>query len=130
MRKLSLLMAAALALCLLVAPMAMAKEIKVGGIYDITGATSDVGKDYGTGAVAAEKYINGKGGIDGDTIKLIPNDYAYKIPEAVNLYNEVHVRRQGLRDLGLGHRRHQRPQGHGERRQGRLHVRLLRPAPQ
>ncbi|MBI5523404.1 MAG: ABC transporter substrate-binding protein [Desulfarculus sp.] len=88
MRKVSLLVAVALTLGLMVAPAVMAKEIKVGGIYDITGPTSDVGKDYGTGAVAAEKYINGKGGIDGDTIKLIPNDYAYKIPEAVNLYKK------------------------------------------
>lgn len=24
----------------------------------------------------------------GDTIKLIPNDYAYKIPESVNLYKK------------------------------------------
>ncbi len=88
MRKVSLLFAAALALSLMAAPMAMAKEIKVGGIFDITGATSDVGKDYGSGAVAAEKYINEHGGIAGDTIKLIPNDYAYKIPEAVNLYKK------------------------------------------
>ncbi|MBI4800280.1 MAG: ABC transporter substrate-binding protein [Desulfarculus sp.] len=88
MRKVSLLVAVALALGLMVAPAVIAKAIKVGGIYDITGPTSDVGKDYGTGAVAAEKYINGKGGIDGDTIKLIPNDYAYKIPEAVNLYKK------------------------------------------
>ncbi len=81
-------MALGLALVLAFAPLALAKEIKVGGIYDITGPTSDVGKDYGTGAVAAEKYINANGGIDGDTIKLIPNDYAYKIPEAVNLYKQ------------------------------------------
>lgn len=88
MKKVTLLLAAAVALCLVVAPVAMAKEIKVGGIYDITGPTSDVGKDYGTGAVAAEKFINSKGGIAGDNIKLIPNDYAYKIPEAVNLYKK------------------------------------------
>jgi branched-chain amino acid transport system substrate-binding protein len=88
MKKSSLFLTAALALGLVVAPLAMAKEIKVGGIFDITGATSDVGKDYGTGAVAAEKFINEKGGIAGDKIKLIPNDYAYKIPEAVNLYKK------------------------------------------
>ena len=75
------------AMCLLVAP-AWAKVIKVGGIFDITGPTSAVGKDYAAGAVAAEKYINSHGGIDGIKLKLIPNDYAYKIPEAVNLYKK------------------------------------------
>ncbi len=88
MRKFGLMVAVSLAVCLALAPMAGAAEIKVGGIYDITGATSDVGKDYGTGAIAAEKYVNANGGIDGDTVKLIPNDYAYKIPEAVNLYKQ------------------------------------------
>jgi branched-chain amino acid transport system substrate-binding protein len=82
------MMGLGLALCLASAAAVSAKEIKVGGIYDITGPTSDVGKDYGTGAVAAEKFINSAGGIDGDMLKLIPNDYAYKIPEAVNLYKQ------------------------------------------
>ena len=88
MKKFGLLVLAAAALGLMLAPVVLAGEIKVGGIFDITGATSDVGKDYGEGAVAAEKYINSQGGIDGDMIKLIPNDYAYKIPEAVNLYKK------------------------------------------
>ncbi|MFH1058541.1 MAG: ABC transporter substrate-binding protein [Pseudomonadota bacterium] len=88
MRKFALLLALAAAACMLLAPAVFAGEIKVGGIFDITGPTSDVGKDYGEGAVAAEKFLNGKGGADGDMIKLIPNDYAYKIPEAVNLYKK------------------------------------------
>ncbi len=88
MKKLAWLAVLTAALGLLWAPAVLAGEIKVGGIFDITGPTSDVGKDYGEGAVAAEKYINAKGGIDGDMLKLIPNDYAYKIPEAVNLYKK------------------------------------------
>lgn len=88
MKKLAWLAVLTAALGLLWAPAVLAGEIKVGGIFDITGPTSDVGKDYGEGAVAAEKFINGKGGIDGDMLKLIPNDYAYKIPEAVNLYKK------------------------------------------
>ncbi|MFZ5587803.1 MAG: ABC transporter substrate-binding protein [Thermodesulfobacteriota bacterium] len=88
MRKFALLLALAAAACMLLAPAVQAADIKVGGIFDITGPTSDVGKDYGEGAVAAEKYFNSKGGADGDMIKLIPNDYAYKIPEAVNLYKK------------------------------------------
>lgn len=83
-------MAAALvaALCMALAPMAMAGEIKIGGIFDITGPTSTVGKDYAAGCLAAVKYVNENGGIGGDMLKLIPADYAYKIPEAVNLYKK------------------------------------------
>jgi branched-chain amino acid transport system substrate-binding protein len=88
MKRILTVLAAGVALCLVLAPAAMTAEIKVGGIFDITGATADVGKDYADGAVAAEKFINGKGGIEGDTIKLLPADYAYKIPEAVTLYKK------------------------------------------
>ncbi|RJX33131.1 MAG: ABC transporter substrate-binding protein [Desulfarculus sp.] len=83
-----LVTALAVALCLALAPLALAKEIKVGGIFDTTGPTSDVGKDYAAGAVAAEKYWNAKKVLGGDMIKLIPNDYAYKIPQAVTLYKK------------------------------------------
>ncbi|MCF8031727.1 MAG: ABC transporter substrate-binding protein [Desulfarculaceae bacterium] len=76
------------AACLVLAPMAMAKEIKVGGIFDQTGPTGAVGADYQKGAVAATKFWNDKGGINGDMLKLISNDYAYKIPEALNLYKK------------------------------------------
>ena len=88
MMKKIMVAALAVALCLALAPVAMAKDIKVGGIFDITGPTSAVGKDYAAGAVAAEKYWNTKNVLGGDMIKLIPNDYAYKIPEAVNLYKK------------------------------------------
>jgi len=88
MMKKFMVAALAVALCLALAPVATAKDIKVGGIFDITGPTSAVGKDYAAGAVAAEKYWNTKNVLGGDMIKLIPNDYAYKIPEAVNLYKK------------------------------------------
>jgi branched-chain amino acid transport system substrate-binding protein len=81
-------LAVVLAFCLAFAPGVMAEEINVGGIFDITGATGAVGKDYAKGAVAATDYFNAKGGIDGEMLKLIANDYAYKIPEAVNLYKQ------------------------------------------
>ena len=64
------------------------KEIVIGGIFDITGPTSDVGKDYAQGAQDAAAYINKNGGVDGIPIRLIPNDYAYAVPKAVNLYKK------------------------------------------
>lgn len=67
---------------------AVKAPITVGGIFDITGPTSAVGKDYAQAAKDAERYINESGGIDGRTLKLIANDYAYKIPEALNLYKQ------------------------------------------
>ncbi len=85
MRKGFVIIAVLAAACLLAAPMALAKVVKVGGIFDITGPTSAVGKDYAKGAMAAEAYWNKKGGIQ---TKLISADYAYKIPEAVNLYKK------------------------------------------
>lgn len=88
MKKFMIMAALAAAMCLALAPMASAGEIKIGGIFDITGATSTVGKDYASGCLAAVKYVNANGGIDGDMLKLIPADYAYKIPEAVSLYKK------------------------------------------
>jgi branched-chain amino acid transport system substrate-binding protein len=65
-----------------------AEPIKIGGIFDITGPTSGVGKDYAQAAKDAERYINENGGVNGRKIQLIANDYAYKIPEAVSLYKQ------------------------------------------
>ncbi len=64
------------------------KYIPVGGIFDTTGPTAAVGKEYAQGAIAAAKYINDNGGVHGTPIKLIANDYGYKIPEAVSLYKK------------------------------------------
>jgi ABC-type branched-subunit amino acid transport system substrate-binding protein len=49
------------------------KEIKIGGIMDTTGATSDVGKDYAIGMEEAFKYINDQGGVNGkkDQVHLV-----------------------------------------------------------
>ena len=63
-----------------------ADTIKIGGIFDITGATSDVGADYAVAAKDAIAYINANGGVNGRPIEMDGNDYAYKIPDAVNLY--------------------------------------------
>jgi len=60
--------------------------IKIGGIFDTTGATSDVGSDYALSAKDAVAYINSNGGVNGKKLEMVANDYAYKIPEAVNLY--------------------------------------------
>jgi branched-chain amino acid transport system substrate-binding protein len=63
-----------------------AEEIRVGSINDLTGATSDVGKDAALGVKEAVAYINDTGGINGKKIKLFLSDYRYSVPEAQNIY--------------------------------------------
>ncbi|OPX37350.1 MAG: branched-chain amino acid ABC transporter substrate-binding protein, partial [Desulfobacteraceae bacterium 4484_190.2] len=65
---------------------AVAKTIKLGGIMDTTGATSDVGKDYAIGMAEAWKYINEQGGVNGKKVKYTWFDYGYRIPEAITKY--------------------------------------------
>ena len=65
---------------------AVAKQIRIGGIMDCTGGTSDVGKDYAIGMADAFKYINSQGGVNGTKIKYTWFDYGYRIPEAITKY--------------------------------------------
>ncbi|RQW78168.1 MAG: ABC transporter substrate-binding protein [Geobacter sp.] len=65
-----------------------AETIKVGGLWDLTGVTADVGKPFADGVQDAIAYINGNGGIGGKKIELINVDYAYKIPQANATYKK------------------------------------------
>lgn len=64
-----------------------AETINIGALNDMTGATSDVGKDYALGIAEAIHYINDNGGINGKKIKLYQFDYGYRVPEALTKYN-------------------------------------------
>jgi branched-chain amino acid transport system substrate-binding protein len=67
--------------------MALAVTIKVGGLKDTTGATSDVGKDAALGqAEFWQYYVNDNNGINGKKVKYIWFDYGYRIPEALTKY--------------------------------------------
>jgi branched-chain amino acid transport system substrate-binding protein len=63
-----------------------AADVVVGALNDMTGATSDVGKDYALGIAEAINYCNDKGGINGKPIKLVQFDYGYRVPEALTKY--------------------------------------------
>ena len=63
-----------------------AATIKVGSLNDMTGATSDVGKDYALGIAEAIHYVNDNGGVNGKKIKLYQFDYGYRVPEALTKY--------------------------------------------
>jgi branched-chain amino acid transport system substrate-binding protein len=79
----------AAAAALLAAGRGEAAEIKVGGIFDLTGITSDVGKPFAQGVQDAVAWTNANGGVNGKTIKLVAVDYGYKIPEAVAAYKRL-----------------------------------------
>ncbi len=84
MSKVLLLMVVALTLIL--TPAFAADEIRVGSINDLTGATSDVGKDAALGVRECVTFINDSGGINGKKIKLFLYDYGYRVPEAITIY--------------------------------------------
>src|SRR5205807_6146372 len=83
-----LISSALLVLCLAASAQAQ-QEIKVGGIFDLTGITSDVGKPYAQGVRDAVAWTNDNGGINGKKIKLVDVDYGYKMPEAVAAYKRM-----------------------------------------
>jgi branched-chain amino acid transport system substrate-binding protein len=81
--------AAALVARALAAQPAGGPEIKIGGIFDLTGITSDVGKSYAQGIRDAVEWTNAHGGVNGKRLKLVEVDYGYKIPEAVAAYKRL-----------------------------------------
>jgi branched-chain amino acid transport system substrate-binding protein len=81
--------------------LASAADVKLGSLNDMTGATSDVGKDYALGIGEAIHYVNDIGGINGKKIKLYQFDYGYRIPEALTKYN-LYKRLKCIAVLGWG----------------------------
>ena len=80
---------------------ATAETIKIGALNDMTGATSDVGKDYALGIAEAIHYVNDNGGVNGKKIKLYQFDYGYRVPEALTKY-KLFKRLKTVAILGWG----------------------------
>jgi branched-chain amino acid transport system substrate-binding protein len=76
--------------------------IKIGGLYDYTGGTGDVGAPYADGEKAYFEYISSKGLINGYNLELVGEDYAYKIPEAQKLYSKFKSKDKVVGILGWG----------------------------
>jgi branched-chain amino acid transport system substrate-binding protein len=65
-------------------PGAIAKDIKVGAVINLTGPASTWGQFHAKGLQDYMRYVNDvKGGIAGNKINLTVVDHAYKVPEAV-----------------------------------------------
>ncbi|TMA25763.1 MAG: ABC transporter substrate-binding protein [Deltaproteobacteria bacterium] len=76
-------------LAVVAAGAASAQEIRVGGLFDLTGVTSDVGKSFAKGVRDGVEWTNENGGINGKKIRLFDVDYGYKMPEAVAAYKRM-----------------------------------------
>jgi branched-chain amino acid transport system substrate-binding protein len=63
-------------------------DIKVGAIFDLSGATADVGTPYSEGIKDFIEYKNASGGLDGHKIALNWQDFGYKVPQAEQLYQQ------------------------------------------
>jgi len=89
-RTIILVLLSSFGVMLLIPDAALAQaEIKVGGLFDLTGITSDVGKPFAQGVRDAVLAANESGGINGKKIRLVETDYGYKIPEAVAAYKRM-----------------------------------------
>jgi branched-chain amino acid transport system substrate-binding protein len=77
------------------------KEIVIGVLSDLTGATADVGKPYNEGLRAYVDKINTAGGIKGSKIKALSEDYAYRVPTAEEKYKKF-VSEQAVAIQGWG----------------------------
>ena len=65
------------------------KEIKIGGIFPITGHGANVGKREAIGTQAAVDVINAKGGVYGVPLKLFIEDTASNPQEGVNALRKL-----------------------------------------
>lgn len=63
------------------------QTVKVGGIFDLSGATADVGTPYAEGIKGFVKDWNEQG--DGPTIELTSEDYKYDVAVAERLYSRL-----------------------------------------
>ena len=76
--------------------------IKLGAIFDMTGATGDVGVPHSEGVRAYIDFINGKGGVNGRKVDLKWEDYAYQTPKAVEIYKKFTQQEQVVAIIGWG----------------------------
>jgi branched-chain amino acid transport system substrate-binding protein len=64
------------------------EDIKVGAIFDLSGATADVGTPYSEGIRDYIEYRNAAGGVEGHKLALTWQDFGYKVPQAEQLYQQ------------------------------------------
>ena len=75
--------------------------ITIGAIFDLTGATSDVGTMYAEAIRDYYAWLNDRGGIAGRQVDLLWNDYGYDVAKAEQLYSE-YVQAGAVMFMGWG----------------------------
>jgi branched-chain amino acid transport system substrate-binding protein len=63
--------------------------VRIGGLFDLSGATATEGREYAAGAEAQVAYINSKGGLAGYKLELLAADFNYQAPLALELYQKM-----------------------------------------
>ena len=63
--------------------------IRIGAIFDRSGATSDVGVPYSDGINAYIAHVNARGGIRGRTIQLVSQDTGYNVARSEAFYQQL-----------------------------------------
>ena len=76
--------------------------IKIGNLVDLTGPTSDQGKDIAQGRIDAVQYFNDRGGVNGKKIELISVEYGFQPPRAVAAYKRFVEDDKVVMVLGYG----------------------------
>lgn len=63
-------------------------QLQLRSLEDLTGPTSQNGKDFAAAKNDMIKWINAHGGINGKKIEFISTDYGYKAPIAISTYKK------------------------------------------
>jgi branched-chain amino acid transport system substrate-binding protein len=84
------------------APAAAQNVIKLGNLVDLTGPTSDQGKDIAQGRTDAVQWINERGGVNGKKLELVSVEYGFQPPRAVAAYKKFVEEDKVLLVLGYG----------------------------
>jgi len=91
-----------LAIGLGAAPAEAQNIIKIGNLVDLTGPTSDQGKDIAQGRTDAVQYFNERGGVNGKKLELVSVEYGFQPPRAVAAYKKFIEDDKVLLVLGYG----------------------------
>lgn len=83
-------------------PVEAQNVIKLGNLVDLTGPTSDQGKDIAQGRNDAVQYFNERGGVNGKKLELVSVEYGFQPPRAVAAYKRFVEVDKVLLVLGYG----------------------------
>src|SRR2546427_6997734 len=84
------------------APSEAQNIIKIGNLVDLTGPTSDQGKDIAQGRTDAVQYFNERGGVNGKKLELVSVEYGFQPPPAAAAYKKFIEDHKGLLWLRYG----------------------------